>query len=57
MRRKHRGILAVLSVAALAITGLLVGWRLWASYLPDPRQADTQGLLRWLVLAELAEES
>ncbi len=56
MRRRHRGILAVLSVVVLAMIVSLIAWRLWAGHLPDPQQADTQGLMRWLVLAELADE-
>jgi hypothetical protein len=56
MRRRHRGILAVLSVVGLAVIVSLVGWRLWAGYLPDPQQADVGGLMRWLVLAELTDE-
>jgi hypothetical protein len=56
MRRKHRGVFAVLSVVALALIVSLTAWRLWAGYLPDPQHADVPGLMRWLVLAELADE-
>lgn len=56
--RKHRGILTIAALLALGGISLGVGLELYLQHrLPDPEQADLDGLMRWLVVRDLAEES
>jgi hypothetical protein len=56
MRHRHRGVFAVFSLLALAAVSGVLAWRFWAYHLPDPQRADREGLLRWLVFRDLADE-
>jgi hypothetical protein len=55
---KHRGILAIVGVVVLATASTLVALQVhaWLYGLSDPASADREGLLRWLVLADLEEQ-
>ncbi len=57
MARKHRGILAAAVLGALGVAVLVVALRVWATYVPAPETASRAGLMRWLVLRDLAMES
>src|SRR5687767_12686211 len=55
--RMGRAIFSVITVAAIGIAAVAT-WRtrfLWLP-LPDPAVADTTGVMRWLVLRDLAAE-
>jgi hypothetical protein len=54
---KHRGTLTIVAAVVLSIVSVAAGLQVhsWLYGLPDPATADRDGLLRWLVLADLAE--
>jgi hypothetical protein len=55
---KHRGTLTLVALAILAAASLVVGLQVhaWLYRLPEPATADRDGLVRWLVLADLSEQ-
>ena len=56
--RRHRGILTIVALLALGALSLGVGMKVyWQDGLPDPEEADADGLMRWLATRELSEES
>lgn len=54
--RKRSAILLLLAVCALAAAALAATPDLWLYRLPDPAEADREGLFRWLALSDLAQE-
>jgi len=54
--RRHRGILAVLTLLALAAASAGSGWYYFLYQLPHPRDANKSQLFRWLVQREIADE-
>lgn len=58
MLKTPRGILATVLLLTLAAGSLVVGWQAWRWWapLPDLATADREGVLRWLVLVDLASE-
>lgn len=54
--RRHRGILAVLTLLALAAASAGAGWYYFLYQLPHPRDADKSQLFRWLVQREIVDE-
>jgi hypothetical protein len=56
--RKSRGFLAGLALVTLAAASVVAGIevRAYLRRVPDPRTADKEGVLRWLLLRDLAQE-
>lgn len=54
--RKRSGVVLVLGAFALATVSLAASVDLWLYRVPDPQAADRDGLFRWLVLRDLAQE-
>ncbi len=55
--RSYRGILTIVTLAALLGVAVIVTAALFYPQLPDPAVADRDGLLRWLVARDLSAES
>lgn len=54
--RQHRGILAVLTLLALAGASVGAGWYYFFHQLPHPRDATRHQLFRWVVQRDVASE-
>jgi hypothetical protein len=54
--RTHRGILAIVLLTVLALSGLSAAGYFWLLRLPHPSEATRDQLLHWLVLREVANE-
>lgn len=53
---KRRGLIIFIGVAGLVTASIAVALAAFIQRLPDPEQADRQGLFRWLVQTHLRDE-
>jgi hypothetical protein len=53
---KRRGLFIFLTLAAVAMASIAVAVAAYIQRLPEPEQADRQGLFRWLVQTHLRDE-
>ncbi|MHB1037632.1 MAG: hypothetical protein ACYC35_18400 [Pirellulales bacterium] len=54
---RHRGILVAVGIAVLALVSSVAAYQMYQYRLPNPDDADCAGLLKWMVLRDLRQES